>query len=47
MADVKDILAKLEQLRVGETGKKRDPRDATSLQGVAMKVDAARATSTG
>jgi hypothetical protein len=43
MADVNDILEKLELLRVGEKAGKFDPHDAASLEGVAMKVDAARA----
>ncbi|HEX9343783.1 MAG TPA: CHAP domain-containing protein [Actinomycetota bacterium] len=44
MADVNDILAKLELLRVGERkGTAADPHDFASLEGVGMKVDAARA----
>jgi len=44
MADVNDILAKLELLRVGEKkSATADPHDFASLEGVGMKVDAARA----
>ena len=44
MADVNDILAKLELLRVGEKRDpaKADPHDFASLEGVARKVDDAR-----
>jgi hypothetical protein len=44
MADVNDILAKLELLRVGDKRDptKADPHDFASLEGVASKVDDAR-----
>jgi CHAP domain len=42
MADVDDILKKLELLRVGDKSGEFDPHDVASLEGVAMKVDAAR-----
>ena len=42
MADVDDILKKLETLRVGNKSGEFDAADFASLEGVAMKVDAAR-----
>jgi uncharacterized protein (TIGR02594 family) len=43
MADVKDILEKLELLRVGEKKGQFDPHDFASLEGVSMRVNDARA----
>jgi uncharacterized protein (TIGR02594 family) len=43
MADVEDILKRLELLRVGDKVGKSDPHDFASLEGVGRKVDEARA----
>jgi len=43
MADVDDILNKLELLRVGDKAGKFDAHDFASLEGVALKLDDARA----
>jgi hypothetical protein len=43
MADIDEILGKLEQLRVGEAKGKFEAHDFASLEGVSMRVDEARA----